>query len=219
MACNQNIHAMNIKRLLIIDNCLRDDQRTWSLGDLIEACQSTEKNSKRSVQADLETLRKVYNAPIVVKDKKFYSYGKEYKLTDAALSSFDKSNITNALNTIADYCDFRQMSGVEQRLYDLYEYIGLSLNIPIPSKSGEDKSLKPIMVRLWIDSNIAEKIKHHPIHYTQKIEQEEIDGSINIVMNIPITCDFENYLLLNSHQIRVTYPSTLATQIRKLETE
>lgn len=210
---------MNIKRLLIIDKCLHDDRRTWSLNDLIEACQSTEKNSKRSVQADIETLRKVYNAPIIVKDKKYYSYGEEYRLVDSLLSSFDKSNIANALNTIADYCDFKQMSGVEPRLYDLYAYIGMSLNIPVPSKSGECKSLKPIMVRLWVDSSIVEKIRRHPIHYTQKIEQEEIDGSINIVMNIPITSDFENYLLLNSPQIRVTYPQTLVNQIKKLDTE
>ena len=66
---------MNIKRLLIIDRCLRDRSRQWSLDDLIEACSSTEKNSRRSVQADLELMRSTergYSAPIVVVDKKYY---------------------------------------------------------------------------------------------------------------------------------------------------
>ena len=67
---------MNIKRLLIIDRCLRDRSRQWSLDDLIEACSSTEKNSRRSVQADLELMRSAergYSAPIVVVDKKYYN--------------------------------------------------------------------------------------------------------------------------------------------------
>lgn len=210
---------MNIKRLLIIDQCLRDTSRTWSLADLIDACRSTEKNSKRSVQADIETLRKVYDAPIVVRNKKYYAYDSDYHLTDNPLSPTDKNNIAEALNLIGDYCDFKAMNGVEQQLYDLYEYIALTIDIPHPGRSGELQSLKPIKVRLWVDSHIADKIRHHPIHFSQRIEQEEIDGSINIVVNVPITRDFENYLLLNSHQIRVTYPNELVSQIRKLETE
>ena len=88
---------MNIKRLLIIDRCLRDRSRQWSLDDLIEACSSTEKNSRRSVQADLELMRSAergYSAPIIVVDKKYYIYKDEnYSLVNQMLSDLDKKNI------------------------------------------------------------------------------------------------------------------------------
>lgn len=63
---------MNIKRLLIINQCLKDNSKKWSLQDLIDACNKTGKNSKRSVQADLELMRNSeagYNAPIKVVEK------------------------------------------------------------------------------------------------------------------------------------------------------
>lgn len=210
---------MNIKRLLIIDRCLRDTEKQSTLQDLIDACKSTEKNSKRSVQADIETLRKVYSAPIVVKDRKYYAYSDNaYSLTDNALVKADKDNMAAAIEAIADYCDFKEIRGVEQYLNDLYQFLSSSTpDFPRIAKFSEMKSLKPITVRLWIAADIADKIRAYPIHPSQRVEQEEIDGSIDIVMNIPITSDFENYLLLNSHQVRVTYPASLANQIKKME--
>lgn len=209
---------MNIKRLLIINQCLHDTEKLWSLNDLIDACKSTEKNSKRSVQADIEMLRKVYSAPIVVIDRKYYSYSDDnYRLTDASLPLSDREAIVSAIETIADYSDFKEMRGVDRYLLELYQYIASSTDIPRLARFSETKSLKPITVRLWVDYEIADKIRNHPIHASQRVEQEEIDGSINIVVTVPITRDFENYLLLNSHQIRVTSPASLSNHIKKLE--
>ena len=209
---------MNIKRLLIIDKCLRNDQQRWTLDDLIDACKSTEKNSKRSVQADIETLRKVYHAPIAVRDRKYYEYSdKSYLLTNASLSPMDREALAAAIESLADYCDFQELEGVEKYLGDLYQYLSSRIVIPAVARFAETKSLKPTTVRLWISDEIADKIRNHPIHASQWVEQEEIDGSIDIVLQIPLTSDFENFLMLNSHQIRVIYPTNLINQIKKLE--
>lgn len=209
---------MNIKRLLIIDQCLSDTSRRWTLDDLIDACKSTEKNSKRSLQADLETLRKVYAAPIVVDERKYYKYSDErYSLTKNSLPASDRQHISDALSVVADYLPFKEMKGVDKYLLELYQYLVSVIDMPRICQFTEADTLKPIQVRLWVSYEIADKIRSHPLHQTQRVEQEEIDGSINIVMTIPITRDFENYLIINSHQVRVTSPASLVSHIKKID--
>ena len=210
---------MNIKRLLIIDRCLRDRSRQWSLDDLIEACSSTEKNSRRSVQADLELMRSVergYSAPIVVVDKKYYIYKDEnYSLVNQVLSDLDKKNIEAALTTLKDYCAFAKMEKISSRLFDLHCQIAECAGMERPELFG-GKNIEPTTVRLWVDYERAEGILSNPLHQSQRLEQEEIDGSINILLNIPITEEFEIYLAKNHKQIMVTSPTSLANKVKKL---
>ena len=210
---------MNIKRLLIIDRCLRDHSRQWSLDDLIEACSSTEKNSRRSVQADLELMRSVergYSAPIVVVDKKYYIYKDEnYSLVNQVLSDLDKKNIEAALTTLKDYCAFAKMEKIGSRLFDLHCLIAECAGMERPELFG-GKNVEPTTVRLWVDYERAEGILNNPLHQSQRLEQEEIDGSINILLNIPITEEFETYLAKNHKQIIVTSPTSLANKVKKL---
>ncbi len=210
---------MNIKRLLIIDRCLCDRSRQWSLDDLIEACSSTEKNSRRSVQADLELMRsseRGYSAPIVVVDKKYYIYKDEnYSLVNQALSESDKKNLELALATIKDYCAFAKMKKIGSRLFDLHCQIAECAGMERPELFGGE-NIEPTSVRLWIDFERAESILSNPLHHSQRLEQQEIDGSINILLNIPITLEFENYLAKNHKQIIVTSPSSLIAKVKKL---
>lgn len=210
---------MNIKRLLIIDRCLRDRSRKWSLDDLIEACSSTEKNSRRSVQADLELMRSAergYSAPIVVVDKKYYIYEEaNYSLVNQELSELDKKNIEVAISTLKDYCAFSRMEKIGSRLFDLHCHIAECVGMDRPEMFG-NSNLEPIQVRLWIDYERADGIRNNPLHQSQRVEQEEIDGSINILLNIPPTHEFEDYLVKNHKQIIVTSPTSLANKIKKL---
>jgi predicted DNA-binding transcriptional regulator YafY len=210
---------MNIKRLLIIDRCLRDRSRQWSLDDLIEACSSTEKNSRRSVQADLELMRSVergYSAPIVVVDKKYYIYKDEnYSLVNQMLTEVDKKNLETAIETIRDYCAFVNMEKIADRLFDLHCQIAECADMERPELFG-GKNIEPTVVRLWVDYERAEGILRNPLHQSQRLEQEEIDGSVNILLNIPITVEFEAYLVKNHKQIIVSSPSSLANRIKKL---
>lgn len=209
---------MNVKRLLIIDRCLRDAYRSWSLDDLIEACSETGNNSRRSVQADLELMRKSYSAPIVVVDKKYYRYSDEnYTFVDMRLTDADKNSLQSALETIHDYCCFGEMKGVDALLYDLHEKIASSLGLSKPEyQVTEDTASKAMTIRLWIDSSMADAVRRHPIHSSQQIEFEEIDGSLNMVINMLPTADFINYLLRQSKHIKVTSPASLVNRIKRL---
>ena len=214
-----DLYIMNIKRLLIIDRCLRDRSRQWSLDDLIEACSSTEKNSRRSVQADLELMRSTergYSAPIVVVDKKYYIYKDEnYSLVNQALSELDKKNLELALATIKDYCAFAKMEKISGRLFDLHCQIAECAGMERPELFG-GKNIEPTIVRLWVDYERAEGIFNNPLHQSQRLEQEEIDVSVNLLLNIPITEEFETYLAKNHKQIMVTSPTSLANKVKKL---
>ncbi|MCB0840421.1 MAG: phytanoyl-CoA dioxygenase, partial [Bacteroidetes bacterium] len=72
-------------RYKTIDKCLQNRYRRWTLEDLIEACsealyeyEGIDKGvSKRTVQSDIQMMRSDklgYNAPIIVLEKKYYTY-------------------------------------------------------------------------------------------------------------------------------------------------
>ena len=88
-------------RYKTIDTCLRNRFRKWTLEDLVDACsdalyeyEGIDKGiSKRTVQMDIQLMRSEklgYNAPIVVKDHKYYTYeDPEYSITNTPLSEQD----------------------------------------------------------------------------------------------------------------------------------
>lgn len=210
---------MNIKRLLIINQCLKDNSKKWSLQDLIDACNKTGKNSKRSVQADLELMRNSdagYNAPIKVVEKKYYSYDdKKYSLLNQSLTETDKQNILNALDVLYDYASFASLKNIDTSLFSLHEKIAISLNLPLPVKEEKENSTA-VFVRLWVNYTIADEIIDKPIDESQKVELAEIDGSLILQLNTVINKKFEDYLAANSENIKVLTPNSLQAKIKKL---
>ena len=85
-------------RYRTIDNCLKNRQRRWTLEDLIDACSESlyeyegiDKGvSKRSIQMDIQFMRSDklgYNAPIIVLEKKYYTYeDPDYSITNIPLT-------------------------------------------------------------------------------------------------------------------------------------
>ena len=81
MPANKNA----LLRYKTIDKCLRNRARRWTLEDLVEACSDAlyeysgkdEYLSVRTIQLDIQRMRSDelgYNAPIVVRDRKYYTY-------------------------------------------------------------------------------------------------------------------------------------------------
>jgi hypothetical protein len=79
------LNRLALIRYKTIDACLRNRARKWTLDMLIDACSDAiyefegiqDGVSKRTIQLDLQLMRSDklgYNAPIVVIDKKFYTY-------------------------------------------------------------------------------------------------------------------------------------------------
>lgn len=120
-------------RYKTLDNCLRNKYRKWTLEDLIDACsealyeyEGIDKGvSRRTVQMDLQLMRSDklgYNAPIVVKEKKYYSYDDpDYSITNIPLTDQDLgtlSEVVQILKQFKGFSHFEEIGGMVNRLED-----------------------------------------------------------------------------------------------------
>ncbi|AXY76372.1 WYL domain-containing protein [Paraflavitalea soli] len=126
-----SINKLALIRYKTIDDCLRNRYRKWCLEDLIEKVADvlyqlegiTSGVSKRTIQADIQVMRSDklgYNAPIVVTDKKFYTYGEpDYSITNAPVNQADvekMKEIVGILKQFNGFTYFEEMSDMIARL-------------------------------------------------------------------------------------------------------
>lgn len=95
------VNKLALIRYKTIDDCLKNRFRKWTLEDIIEKVSATLYElegittgvSKRTIQADIQLMRSDklgYNAPIVVKDKRFYAYeDPAFSITKAPINNAD----------------------------------------------------------------------------------------------------------------------------------
>lgn len=129
MPANRNA----LLRYKTIDKCLRNRYRKWTLEDLIEACsevlydyEGIDKGvSRRTVQMDIQLMRSDklgYHAPIVVVDKKYYTYeDPEYSITNIPLTDQDLTKLSEAVDVLKQFKGFtyfQELSGMVQKLED-----------------------------------------------------------------------------------------------------
>ena len=129
MAVNKNA----LIRYKTIDKCLQNRYRKWTLEDLIEACsdalyeyEGIDKGvSRRTVQSDIQIMRSDklgYNAPIIVVDKRFYTYeDPEYSITNIPISEQDLSKMSEAvefLKQFKGFSHFKELDSMIQKLED-----------------------------------------------------------------------------------------------------
>lgn len=120
-------------RYKTIDQCLQNRFRKWTLDDLIESVsdalyeyEGIDKGiSKRTIQTDIQTMRSDklgYNAPIIVKGKKHYTYeNPKYSITNIPLTNQDLNHLTEAvefLKQFQGFSHFRALGGMVQKLED-----------------------------------------------------------------------------------------------------
>ena len=120
-------------RYKTIDKCLQNRFRKWTLNDLIETVSDTLYEyegidtgiSKRTIQNDIQIMRSDklgYNAPIIVNDKKYYSYGdQKYSITNIPLTNQDLGHLTEAvefLKQFQGFSHFKALGGMVQKLED-----------------------------------------------------------------------------------------------------
>ncbi|HZY79117.1 MAG TPA: WYL domain-containing protein [Cyclobacteriaceae bacterium] len=101
------------------------------MGDLIEACSNAlyeyegiDKGvSRRSVQMDIQMMRSEklgYNAPIIVLENKYYTYGDpNYSITNIPLTDQDLGKLTEVVEILRQFkgfSHFQELSGMVQRL-------------------------------------------------------------------------------------------------------
>ncbi len=111
-------------RIHTIDACLQRRNRLWTIDDLVEACEDAlyeyegiTEISTRTIRRDLALMRSEklgYNAPIIVRDRKYYTYeDPEYSITRLPLSDHDLAELSSALDIIRHYSGFRGLAGQE----------------------------------------------------------------------------------------------------------
>ncbi len=115
------------------DKCLQNRFRKWTLQDLIDACSDTlyeyegiDKGiSRRTIQADIQMMRSDklgYNAPIIVVDKRYYTYeDPDYTITNIPLSNQDLARLSDTvafLKQFKDFSHFKELDGMIQKLED-----------------------------------------------------------------------------------------------------
>ncbi|MCU4162981.1 helix-turn-helix transcriptional regulator [Carboxylicivirga caseinilyticus] len=118
-------------RYTTIDKCLRNRYRLWTLEDLIDACsdalyeyEGIDKGvSRRTVQMDIQMMRSEklgYNAPIIVQDKKYYTYEDPvYSITQLPLSDQDLNKLNDAVEILKQFQGFnhfKEMTGLIHKL-------------------------------------------------------------------------------------------------------
>ncbi|MDX2174015.1 MAG: WYL domain-containing protein [Bacteroidota bacterium] len=127
------INKLALVRYKTIDNCLQNRFRKWTLEDLVEACSEaiyeyegiTKGVSVRTVQLDLQNMRSEklgYNAPIIVTNKKYYSYEeRNYSITNIPLTSQDLvtlSEVVEVLKQFKGFTYFEELTSMVTRLED-----------------------------------------------------------------------------------------------------
>lgn len=120
-------------RFKTIDLCLQNRYRRWTLEDLIDACSNAlyeyegigKGVSRRTVQMDIQLMRSDklgYNAPIVVTDKKYYSYeDPDYSIMNIPLSESDLDKLMETVDFLKQFkgfSHFRELDTMVQKLED-----------------------------------------------------------------------------------------------------
>lgn len=125
------INRLALIRYKTIDNCLQNRQRLWTLDDLMDACSDAlyefegkkDGVSKRTIQLDIQNMRSEklgYCAPIIVKDKKYYTYEeKGFSITNIPLTNNDidtLSQISLLLKQFSGFSHFADLQDITKRL-------------------------------------------------------------------------------------------------------
>ncbi|PWJ42174.1 helix-turn-helix transcriptional regulator [Sediminitomix flava] len=148
-------------RYKTIDQCLQNNFRKWTLEDLIEACsealyeyEGIDKGiSKRTIQSDIQMMRSDklgYNAPIIVKEKKYYQYeDANYSITNIPISQQDLGKLLEAIEFMKQFqgfSHFRELDGMVQKLEDhIYSQKNQTASVIDFEKNENLKGLK------WLD--------------------------------------------------------------------
>lgn len=119
-------NKLALLRYNTIDKCLRNRRRKWTLDDLIEKVTDALYNyegistgiGKRTIQADIQTMRSDklgYNAPIIVVDKKYYTYeDPDFSIHQVPVSEVDMQRMKDAVQLLKQMSGFEHLEGMSE---------------------------------------------------------------------------------------------------------
>lgn len=122
-------------RYRTIDKCLQNRRRKWTIEDLIECCSQalyeyegiSKDISMRTIRLDLNAMRSDklgYNAPIIVTDKKYYSYEDPgYSIANIPLTTQDLGILQEVSHLLQQFRGFSHFSEVSEMVNKLEDKI------------------------------------------------------------------------------------------------
>jgi predicted DNA-binding transcriptional regulator YafY len=213
-----SINKLALIRYKVLDDCLRNKRRKWTLDDLMEKVADVlyEKEgidtgvSKRTIQADIQLMRSDklgYNAPIIVKAKKYYTYSDEsYSITNAPINQSDvdkMKEIVGVLKQLNGFSYFDEMSEMIARLENnLYTSMHQSRNC---IQFEDNKQLKGLQYITPLYQAILNKRPLSLIYQSFKAQQPQ-----EIIVYPYLLKEYRNRWFLVAKQKDVKYLLTLA---------
>lgn len=162
-------------RYKTIDRCLQNHYRRWTLDDLIAECSDAlseltgrdENISRRTIQGDLKAMKDLYNAPIKLRDHKYFIYEDEdFSITESPLSAQDVAKMGEAVNVLRQLSGFHEFSGMQAILSRLEDIVHVSKERSKPviffDKNDLLKGLE------YIEPLHAAILDKHPLKMTYK---------------------------------------------------
>ncbi len=122
-------------RYRTIDKCLQNRRRKWLIEDLINACndalyeyEGIDKSvSMRTIRLDLNAMRSDklgYNAPIIVNNKKYYSYDDpDYSIANIPLTTQDLTILQEVSHLLQQFKGFSHFNEVTEMINKLEDKI------------------------------------------------------------------------------------------------
>ena len=155
------INKLALIRYKTIDKCLQNRFRKWTLEDLIDVVSDALYEyegiksgiSKRTIQLDIQNMRSDklgYNAPIIVKERKYYTYeDKEFTITKSNLSSSDLEVLNDTLKLLGQFQGFNYFEDLGAIIGKLEDKVNRQKN---ESNKYVDIEKNELLVGLnWID--------------------------------------------------------------------
>lgn len=146
------LNRATLIRISTIDKCLQNHYRRWTIGDLIDACTDALAEfeghvnpvSRRTFQNDLALMRSDrlgYNAPIVVRENKYYEYeDPDYSITHLPLNDEGLDALNSALDILRQLQGFPQLASSIETISKLNEQISRHTGSSIPAMDMEHVS-------------------------------------------------------------------------------
>ena len=130
-----SINKLALLRYKVIDECLQNRFRKWTLDGLVERVSDALYEyegidsgvSKRTVQADLQLMRSDklgYEAPIEVIDRKYYTYSdKTYSITRSKVSAQDVEKLNEVVAILKQFKGFTHFEDITEMVGRLEDKI------------------------------------------------------------------------------------------------
>jgi predicted DNA-binding transcriptional regulator YafY len=135
MPKNMSINKLALLRYKIIDECLQNRFRKWTLDALVERVSDALYEyegidsgvSKRTIQADLQLMRSDklgYEAPIEVVERKYYTYSdKNYSITRSKVSTQDVEKLNEVVAILKQFKGFTHFEDITEMVGRLEDKI------------------------------------------------------------------------------------------------